>query len=187
MIDYQFDENKVVETVAYLLQKESVDQKNYTKLLKVIYLCDREALKRWGKPITGDRLISMPNGTLLSRTYDLIKYHRLSGDGVWSKYISEKNGYEIGLLQDPGTEHLSLAELKLIDEVFNKHKNSTFSDMINITHSLPEWENPLDKNEQVSAIEFEDVLKYLDYTMQDIHELKSERENINFTKSILLG
>lgn len=187
MIKYEFNEQKLVEIVAYLLSKESVDQKNYTKLLKVLYLCEREALKKWGRPIIGDELISMSNGTLLSKTYDLIKYNKLHEDGIWPQYISPKNNYEIDILKDPGINNLSIAELKLIEEIFEQFKDYTFGDMIDYTHELPEWEDPKNKGVQVYGIDNEDVLKYLSYSLTDIHEIKSEVENLNYTKNVLMG
>jgi len=32
---------------------------HYVKLIKLLYLADREALLRWGAPITTDRYVSM--------------------------------------------------------------------------------------------------------------------------------
>jgi uncharacterized phage-associated protein len=44
----------------------------YIKLIKLLYLADREALLRWGRPITTDRHVSMPKGPVVSQIYDLI-------------------------------------------------------------------------------------------------------------------
>ncbi|MBM9501481.1 SocA family protein [Leptospira sp. 201903071] len=187
MIRFKFSEHKATEAVSVLLlQKNSVDRNNYTKILKLLYLIDREALRKWGKPVTGDDLISMPNGTLLSKTYNLIKFH-ISDTGFWSKYISKKNGYIIELTENPNIRYLSIAELKLIETVVDQYKNYSYSDMITYTHSLPEWSDPRTNGLQVENIDNEDVLKYLDYSIEDIKEIKSETENQNYVKSVLLG
>jgi len=44
---------------------------SYMKLIKLMYLADREALLRWGRPISTDRYVSMDKGPVLSRVLDL--------------------------------------------------------------------------------------------------------------------
>jgi len=44
----------------------------YIKLIKLLYLADREALLRWGRPITTDCHVSMPKGPVVSQIYHLI-------------------------------------------------------------------------------------------------------------------
>ena len=36
---------------------------SYMKLIKLLYLADREALARWGRPITTDQYVSTPRAT----------------------------------------------------------------------------------------------------------------------------
>jgi hypothetical protein len=38
------------------------------KLIKLMYLAERLSLQRYGEPLTGDRLVSMPDGPVLSMT-----------------------------------------------------------------------------------------------------------------------
>ena len=45
---------------------------SYMKLIKLLYLADREALLRWGRPITFDAYVSMDRGPVLSSVLDLI-------------------------------------------------------------------------------------------------------------------
>jgi len=45
---------------------------SYLKLIKLLYIIDREALLRWGRPLTGDRYVSMDHGPVLSQTLNLI-------------------------------------------------------------------------------------------------------------------
>jgi hypothetical protein len=45
---------------------------SYLKLIKLLYIVDREALLRWGRPVTTDRHVSMPKGPVVSQIYDLI-------------------------------------------------------------------------------------------------------------------
>ena len=68
---FLFDERKAAQAAVYLIKKRS-DQINYMKLNKLLYLADRKALFEAGQPITGDRMVSMPKGPVLSDILDLI-------------------------------------------------------------------------------------------------------------------
>jgi len=62
---------------------------SYLKLIKLLYLLDREALLRGGRPVTTDRYVSMANGPVVSRIYELIREEPAPGaDPVWRHYIS---------------------------------------------------------------------------------------------------
>lgn len=39
---------------------------NYMQLIRLLYLADREAIHRWGCPISTDRYVPMENGPVLS-------------------------------------------------------------------------------------------------------------------------
>ena len=62
---------KVIQVAGHLLQKYS-GRLNYTKLIKLLYLADREALSKWDVPITGDRYTALHNGPIVSEIYNLI-------------------------------------------------------------------------------------------------------------------
>jgi hypothetical protein len=81
------------------------------KLIKLLYLVDREALLRWGRPVTTDRHVSMPKGPAVSQTYDLIVGGNPPGTHTyWHDYISEPENFEVSLCRDPGGDELSPAE-----------------------------------------------------------------------------
>src|SRR6266478_6252954 len=67
-----FSHKKSAQVAAILVSKEG-GSINYMKLLKLMYLADRQALLEAGKPITGDQPVCMKDGLLLSEIYNLIK------------------------------------------------------------------------------------------------------------------
>src|SRR5574337_216748 len=92
---------------------------NYMKLIKLLYLADRGAFLRWGRPVSGDKYFSMRLGPVLSKVHDLITEMPCpSEDTTWSQHISPPSNYEVELMADPGSDELSRAEEKLIDELF---------------------------------------------------------------------
>ena len=115
---------------------------HYIKLIKLLYLADREALIRWGLPFTTDRHVSMDHGPVVSRILNLITEDRPKP--VWSKYISAPLGeYEVRLLNEAPTDLLSKAEEALMVEIFEAYGHRNRWDLIdNVMHKLPEWRNP---------------------------------------------
>jgi uncharacterized phage-associated protein len=117
---------------------------SYLKLVKLLYFADREALLRWGRPITTDCYVSMDKGPVVSRIYDLI------ADGLppdirspWTDLISPPENYEVALLQSPPPDdELSRAEEEMIDEIFARYGGKSRWELVDMSHSLPEWHDP---------------------------------------------
>lgn len=178
-----FKEKKTTQAAAQFLTRFG-GRENYMKLLKLIYLVDREALLRWGRPVTFDYYVSMNNGPVLSMTYDLISNGKNpASESFWLKHISPPQNYEVLLTRDPGYEELSRAELSLIEEIYAKYGNKTVWQLVDIVHELPEWEDP-----QGSAIpiQIRDILKAGNKTEIEIaaieKELSIERLSDSFFK-----
>ncbi len=68
----RFDEEKATEAAALILSLRG-GQMHYMKLIKLLYLLDREALSRWGIPVTTDTYVSMDHGPVVSAIYNLIR------------------------------------------------------------------------------------------------------------------
>lgn len=157
----RFDEEKATQAAARLLNLRGGSM-SYLKLLKLLYLADRTALLRWGKPISMDRFVSMKHGPVLSGVYNLIVEDHPT-ESVWSKYISAPSDYEVRLLtNDYPNDRLSPAEEHVIDEVFEKFGAFGRWQLVDHLHDvLPEWKNPGDTSVPISirdilATEFED-------------------------------
>lgn len=116
---------------------------SYIKLIKLLYLSDREALLRWGRPITTDYFVSMDHGPVLSKIYALISDgNDPESPNIWSQSISDPENYEVSLKVEPDADQLSHDEIELMEEIFAMHGRKGRWDLVKFTHSLPEWENP---------------------------------------------
>lgn len=151
----RFDEAKATQAAVFFLQLRG-GQMHYIKLIKLLYLADREALLRWGVPITTDRYVSMDNGPVLSRVLNLITEDRIKP--VWSEHISAPLGdYEVQLLKAAPTDFLSRAEEKVMSEIYEEYGFRNRWDLIdNVMHKLPEWRDP---NGSSIPIQIRDILK----------------------------
>lgn len=151
---------------------------SYMKLLKLLYLVDREALLRWGRPVSTDRYVSMDRGPVLSKTLDIISEGAEDHVGrTWAEYISPLLGdHEVELLRkDPPRDELSRAEEKLIGEIFEKFGRLTRWQIVDHVHTLPEW---IDPHGGAISIEYRDILRAGNKTEIEIESILQELRNI---------
>lgn len=137
----KFREDRATQAAARLLKLRG-GQMSYLKLLKMMYLADREALRSLGRPITYDRYCSMKEGPVLSKTYDLIRYETPPGEEVsyWRQHISSPRDYSVQLLHDdPPSDQLSAAEEAILAGVFAVWGHRSRWEIRDFTHTLPEY------------------------------------------------
>jgi len=182
VINFKFNEIKTTQVAALFIKKHG-GTLNYTKLIKLLYLTDREALSRWERSLTGDSYVSMPRGPVLSQTYNLIDYPQfLDRKSYWYDFIS-KSAYDVSLKSEPENDELSVREMNLIDEIYQKYKDKTWGQMIDICHDCcHEWEHPGDTS---IPIRIEDILKELKKTEKEIEIINEEASDLRYFDLIM--
>jgi len=118
---------------------------SYMRLLKLMYLADRGALLKHGRPITYDRYVSMDHGPVLSQTYNLMVAEESPDEprSYWRQFISEPDRYEVKLLSTTApTNELSPAQLAVLDHVFEEFGAMRRWQIVDFVHTLPEREDP---------------------------------------------
>ena len=138
-------EAKVTQMTAYLLNKSSGTMA-YLKLMKLLYLADRESMRLYGTSISGDHMVSMPHGPVLSQTYNLIVGDYDEG-GLWGRWIKDEADYQVALkvseLERPDYDELSNAELAVLDRVHEQFGSMGRFQIRDYTHDhCPEWQDP---------------------------------------------
>lgn len=132
-------EHRLVEAATRLIAFEG-GTINYTKLLKLLYIADRESLRRNHAAITGDHYVSMNAGPVLSHAYDLIKGDAKSE--IWSQHVSQKQAYNVELLALPAHRTISEEDKAILDEVYSTYGHMTYGQLIDLVHTYPEWKDP---------------------------------------------
>jgi uncharacterized phage-associated protein len=167
-----FNEQKATEAAVRLLHLRG-GRMHYLKLLKLLYIADREALHRWGIPISHDNYVSMDHGPVLSQTYNLI---RDGGSRFWSEHISAPfDDYEIRLTgEPPHVMKLSVAEERLLDEIFERYGQLNRWDLVDETHKFPEWKDPRGSS---LPIDVRDILLALGEPEEEIEATVAELEH----------
>jgi uncharacterized phage-associated protein len=182
MTRMRFNESKATEAAALILKLRG-GQMSYMKLIKLLYIVDREALWRWGRPVTTDRYVSMDRGPVLSHILDLINEgHAPNEPGIWDSYISSPSNYEVRLLADPPEEELSVAEGELIKEVFKKYGHLNRWDLVNIAHRFPEWHDPHGSAYPISEFE---ILKAGNKSDEEAREIVLDLESLAMAEEVL--
>lgn len=181
---FRFDLNKAIQAFAFLLKQAEDNAKNYTWLLKLLYIADVESLKESGYPITGDEPHAMESGPVLSGIYDHIKGEIID---EWQNYF-EREGYDIKLKQDPGEKDLCPYELEKLQEMWEEHKNKSLGDLIDLTHTFEEYKRnepdfntstPIPLSDIIDRVNLSDEKEAIEQNAKDTHEL----DRLTSTKS----
>ncbi len=181
---FQFNLNKAIQAVAFLLKHTDDRAKNYTWLLKLLYIADVESLEETGYPITGDQPHAMESGPVPSGIYDHIKNEITD---QWQDYF-ERDGYDIKLKRDPGEEDLCPYELEKLQEMWEKYKENSLGDMIDLTHTFAEYKknepdcntsNPIPLSDIVDRVNLSEEKEAIRQNAEDTHELERLTSNKN--------
>ena len=131
---FKIDMRKAIEASATLLRLTSYRVMDRKRLLALLYITDREGLKRTRRPVIGGRLVAMNNGPIHSEVYDLIK-----GGGkdqaMWSRHFENEN-YRVRLSDDDlRVSALSRYEIDLINEISTMYAGFGTWDVADATHT----------------------------------------------------
>lgn len=153
-----FDIRKTSEAAFLFIKEEGTKGLSFMKLLKLLYLADRQVFFDSAKTITGDIAISMEHGPVLSETYNCIKHanpkikrHQLKKNltpfdvenySYWSSRFKIDDLYCFATSEIPILS-LSPYEINVIRSVSNYFKGYTQFEMVDWCHdknNLPEWD-----------------------------------------------
>ncbi len=89
-----FNVRKATQVAAYLIWKRGGTM-SYLKLMKLMYLAEKDSLLRNEEFLTGSKLVSMPRGPVLSSVYDLF----FGGNEYWDQWIYNSGHYNLSVCQ----------------------------------------------------------------------------------------
>lgn len=117
---------------------------DYGRLIKLLYLADRQSLIGSGAPITGDRMVSLDYGPVLSKILDMSQVTSSGELAEWHEYIKdEPQPRFLSVANDNrNTDELSEFELAVLGDVHDNFGHMTFMELSSYTHTLPEYQDP---------------------------------------------
>ena len=114
------------------------------RLMKLVYLAEREAMKRSVFPIAFDDIYAMREGMALSRTFDLMT--RKSGtttNGEWNQHIAPPSSQGISVrrgVTEKSLDGLSRNDIEVIDWVWGNYGEKSRDELVHeVHHRLDEW------------------------------------------------
>lgn len=118
----------------------------HLKLVKLMYLSERESLRLYGDVLTGDRFVSMPHGPVLSLTLNHIDDEAPSAANGWDTWIGDKANHTVSLLRAAdrdSLDELSDDDLGILSKVWDEFGWMTKYQIRDYTHkNCPEWQDP---------------------------------------------
>ena len=144
-----YQPKKAAQLIAALILKSAGNSINILKAIKLVYLADRESIRRYGFPILDEDRYSMPNGPVNSTTYRHVNGEVDLQACGWSDYLEDRANHKIALAK-PGLsiddlEELSDADVECIDRVWSDFGHMDQWQLVDWTHNpdnVPEWEDP---------------------------------------------
>jgi len=144
-----YNARKASQTVAFFAMKNGAMPLAVIKAVKLVYLADRESVRRFGFPILDEDRVSMKHGPVNSETYSMINGESDPTENGWSEFLRDREDNNISVARPELTEddldELSDADIEVLDAVWNRFGQMTkwqLRDWTHIQANVPEWENP---------------------------------------------
>lgn len=142
-----FTPRKVAQMAAFFAEKQG-STINILKLIKLLYLSDRESMNRHRMPISFDDLMSMKYGPMLSKTLDLIDGFDKTSSNIakWEEWISGRENHNVSLIRQfkrEDLDELSDLDLEILETVWHQFGRMDQWELVDYTHKYcSEWQDP---------------------------------------------
>jgi uncharacterized phage-associated protein len=179
-----FDIKKAIAAVAFLLQQQG-EQLDMFLGLKMLYIADKNALIHWGKTITGDSFISMKQGPVLSRIYDLFKgtAKDKKSQQEWNAFFSQKVNNAIHLLKPVDIGVLSQREKEILEKSRQEILSCAPWEVADWLHQIcPEWQDPKGSSRPIDPAL---ILRNAGRTDEEIKTIKESNSTFVSAKEFL--
>jgi uncharacterized phage-associated protein len=170
-----FSARKVGQMAAYFARRQG-GQINILKLMKLLYLADRESMAQHGSPISFDKFVAMDHGPVLSRTLNLINGtypEQIAAD--WDEWISDRENHQIACNRDfsrDDLDQLSDADLDVLNVVWREFGHMNQWDLRDYTHQhITEWTNPNGSSLPIREV---DILRAVGVSQTEAERLAEE-------------
>lgn len=141
-----FSDTKATALAHCFLSKTQDGKLNDLKLMKLMYMAERESLAQFSATITGSRFCSMMHGPVLSDAYSVMNEKVESA--FWSDHVrflryrkgeAKENTFE-KIRELDVSAYLSQAEIEIADQVWADYGENIKWDLVELTHTFPEWD-----------------------------------------------
>lgn len=135
-IRFQFQPRKAIQAMAFLLLRLGPTDK--VKLMKLLYLADKEHFLRHGLSITGDKQSAMPYGPVPSNSLKLVNGDpSFPADETFKHLHVDDN--KVSIRNHPEVDLLTESEQGVLESIVTTHGHKKSWDLVRETHALREY------------------------------------------------
>lgn len=170
---------KAAQTIGFFALQTEASSVSVRKAVKLVYLADRESVRRRGHPIQDEARVSMPHGPVNSATYEYLKGAYDPERSGWSAYLADKADHEVGLARNDITlddlDELSQSEIQILSDVWERFGGMDRWALRDWTHdaaNVPEWKDPNGSSHRITLREIMDAVG-MDHAKERSHEYQS--------------
>jgi uncharacterized phage-associated protein len=175
---FRFDSKKGIEAAVILARQSPRRTISRKRLLALLYIANRECLKRSGRPMVGGRLLAMKHGPIHGDVYDLInKRGGVEVVAEWTEHF-RNDRYFVVLRDDPVINILSRFEIGILNDVLERYEEEDDWDIANETHAFTEYKMSY-RSRQARAIPLEQIIHAVGLTRKSesiMRDLKEKEE-----------
>lgn len=182
-----FSEKRTAQAAAFMLYRAG-GRLPLLKLMKLLYLAERESLRKFGEPISGDKLVSMPHGPVLSKTLDLMNGWGGEDPNGWGSWVEDRAEHSVALkdpsmIRSPEQDLLELSndDLDVLESVWANYGHMGKYELVEYTHSpsIPEWEDPKGSSNPIPVERLLVAVGYEGVALQSALKHLEEQELLN--------
>jgi uncharacterized phage-associated protein len=131
---------KLEELIVYLGSQPGVTNLGPTKLWKLIYFVDSQALRELGESVTGSEFIKYEHGPVPSRGDKHLRQMTKRGELTTSpRVIGGMTLNELKTTRTPDREIFSKEELGIIEGVCSRYGRTSAKELSDLSHQEPSW------------------------------------------------
>ncbi len=184
-----FPAHTVAQMAAFFIAAESNVRISVLKLVKLMYLADRESMRLYGHPISLDDVLAMRYGPVLSGTLNFI--NGMMGDEqgkIWDSWISNRAKHMVVLRREfkrCDLDRISEADWDILDSVWKKFGKMNRWELCDYTHEhCAEWKNPEECGKSVMPINSVDIFIALG---MEKHQAQTQAKEFQAQKYMMLN
>ncbi|MBU6231752.1 MAG: SocA family protein [Patescibacteria group bacterium] len=153
----QFDPRKFINAALFFAKNDKI---GITKLNKLLYFCDFEHFRLYGRPIIGDQYVKMKAGPVPERVYSIFNSNFRDGqDDSLKSYFDVKDRKvrdfterTIVPKKEPDLSCFSQSEIEIISRISDQYKGKTVASLSGKSHEEKPWKST-------------DILQKIDYRL----------------------
>jgi uncharacterized phage-associated protein len=142
--------DKLIEAILFLISRAAERKCTLTQydIVKSLFFADKSHLNRFGRPITFDNYVAMPNGPVPSLAYSILKNEAdLAALGLrevpWDRVVGEHSNPKACLYRNPkraaSEDVLSESDMEALSDALATVMGLTFGQIKKLTHQDPAY------------------------------------------------